>query len=96
MPIQRFLVLLSVLVIAKLYSPLYQIWTVGRVVTTSNLTPLIAESPNSHTQDATLHIWLHPQQRATQECDWREGSWNHRYQHTFMGRAYPRYCLESK
>ena len=56
MLIQRLLVLLSVLVIAKLYSPLCQIWAVGCVVTTSNLTPLIAESPNSHTQETTLHI----------------------------------------
>ena len=46
--IQRFLVLLNVLAIAKLYSPLYRIQTNKRVVKTSNLTPLNAKSLLSH------------------------------------------------
>ena len=60
---------------------------------------MLMQSPNSHTQEATLQIWLHPQKvllKKVAEEKAREGPWNHCHQHTFMGQAYQRCYLESK
>ena len=97
--IRRFLVLLSVLEIARLYCPLYQIWPVGSVVTTSNFNSskckvlTVTRKKQLFRYDYTLNKVL---LKKVAEEKAREGPWNHCHQHTFIGQAYQRCYLESK
>ena len=97
--IRRVLVLLSVLAIARLYCPLYQIWRVGSVVTISNFNSskckvlTVTRKKQPFRYDYTLNKVL---LKKVAEEKAREGPWNHHHQHTLIGQTYQRYCLESK